>query len=140
MGRTPLTQVNDVRVCVLLHPDEVVVCANIAGFRALADRLAELAESDPVEGFHSHLLWEFESEACKFEGKQPKNVWFLKHPSAEPYDGSVPDGTSAVESELTFQVLGEEQLDHLAAAQADGVIPPDWVKREASYVIDCKDE
>lgn len=119
----------------LRYSDEVVVCANIAGFRALGDWFGWLAESNPVEGFHFHLLWHLESEASRFEGMRPKNVWILSesHIPAES-DGTAFDCVPR-EFELTFQVVVESTLDELAEHQSSGAIPPRFQKDRSAIVV-----
>ena len=130
-------EIDGVRICVLRHPDEVVICANPTGFRALGEWMAWLCESDPKEFYHFHLLLHLESEASKFDGVRPRNVWFLDTPKGHSPSVNLPDGATAVPFELTFQVLDEASLDELAEAQLNGVMPPKYVKTEVSYDIQC---
>jgi hypothetical protein len=130
-------RIEGTRVCVLVHPDEVVVCANIQGFKALCAWMSWLAESDPAEFFHFHLLWHLESEASKFDGELPKNVWVLQTPKSHQVVQAPPEGMQAVPFDLTFQVISESALDELAEAQSLGFIPEKYLKSEASYVGDC---
>jgi len=83
--------------------------------------------SNPTENFHFHLLWHLESEASRFEGAQPKSVWLLSQ-LAQPSSGE------AGEFELTFQVVGESDLDELAKHQATGIVPARFQKHEGSLV------
>ena len=133
---TPL-QVPGVRICVLRYTDEVTMCANIAGFRALGEWIAWLAASNPDEGYHFHLLWHLESEASRFEGVRPKNIWFLSQSHAPSIPTDAPLDFELSEFELTFQVVGEADLDELAACQASGTIPPRFQKQDAAIVIQC---
>jgi hypothetical protein len=129
--------INGARVCVLEHPDEIVVCANSQGFKSLGAWIAWLADSKPEELYHFHLLGFLESEASKFEGARPSNVWFLRTPSSHQVSSSPPDGWNAVPFEVTFQVLTDSALDELATAQDSGIIPDKYLKSEASYVGRC---
>ena len=124
------------RICVLQHPDEIVVCANIAGFKSLTSWMAWLAESKPEEFYHFHLLWHLESEASRFDGVYPRNVWFLRSPSDHKVTVAPPHDAEAVAFDLTFKVLPEASLDELAIGQEDGIIPKKYRKSEASYVAD----
>lgn len=125
------------RICVLRYTDEITVCANIAGFRALGEWLAWLAASDTREKFHFHLLWHLESEASKWGNGSLKNVWVLSQsePSSAPRD--VPPGGEVREFELTFQVVSELDLDVLAEYQASGQIPPAFQKHASAVVVQC---
>ena len=125
------------RICVLLHPDETVVCANVAGFQEIGGWISWLAQSNPDEGFHFHMLWHCESEASRFDGVLPKNIWVLRTPTTHQVKVNPPEGMDVVDFDITFQVATESQLDELAAAQESGVIPPNYRKEEASYVADC---
>ena len=131
------TLVRGARLCVLLHPDEVTVCANIAGFKSLGLWIAWLAESKPTEYYHCHVLWHLESEASRFRRAKLKNVWFLRTPRAHRMKVSSAAKANVVPFELTFQVVPERELDELAAAQKSGLIPKKYRKREASYVVQC---
>jgi hypothetical protein len=124
------------RICVLVHDDEVVICANIAGFKALGEWIAWLAASDPGESFHLHLLWHLESEASRFEDVRPRNVWVLRTPAEHRAKVEPPEGMDAATYEVTFQVVRDTELDELALAQEDGAIPERYRKQEASYVND----
>jgi hypothetical protein len=130
-------RVPGVRICVLRYTDEVTVCANIAGFRALGEWIAWLAASNPDEGYHFHLLWHLESEASRFEGVRPRNVWFLSQSRAPAMPTDAPPDCELREFELTFQVAGEATLDELAGSQDSGAIPPRFQKEEAAVVIQC---
>ena len=125
------------RICVLLHADEIVVCANVLGFSELGQQMAWLAASRPEESFHLHMLWHLESDESRFDGVRPKNVWVLRSPSSHHVKSEAPEGMEAVEFEVTFQVVQEDELDELAAAQSDGIIPVKYRKAEASYVGDA---
>ena len=125
------------RVCVLLHPDEVVVCANVQGFKSLCQWMAWLAESSPEEFYHFHLLHSLQSEACMFEGVTPCNVWFLHTPETHQVASVPPEGFESIPFDLTFQILPESSLDELMAAQETGLIPDTYLKTEASYVGTC---
>ena len=120
-----------------MHPDEVVVCANVQGFKALCAWMSWLAESDPAEFFHFHLLWHLESEASIFEGEYPKNVWVLHAPKSHQVVEVPPEGTQTIPFELTFQVVSEAVLDEFAQAQATGRIPNRHLKPSASGAGDC---
>ncbi len=119
------------------YSDEVVICSNIEGFKSIGLWMAWLADSNPEEAYHFHLLWELESEACKFDGVLPKNIWFLSEPENASGRKQAPEGTSRVENELTFQVVTEKQLDDLAKQQESGLIPESWLKEESSYEVNC---
>jgi len=122
---------------VLLQPNETTVCANPAGFKALGNWMAWLAKSNPEQHFHLHLLWHLESQESRFDGVRPKNVWVLRSPSDHQVKQEPPEGMEAVDFEITFQVIGEQELDELAAAQECGVIPERYRNVEASYTTDC---
>lgn len=99
-----------------------------------------LAESNPAEFYHFHLLWHLESEASRFEddrSRGAKNVWFLRTPSTHSNNSAPLQDTKAVAFELTFQVLTETGLDELASAQEQGLIPSKYLKQEASYDVEC---
>jgi len=119
------------RICIIRHPDETTICANIAGFRALGEWIAWLVASDPSEHYHFHLLWHLESEASRFEGKLPKNVWVL----AQPGQPTVPVGETPA-FEFTFQVVTDPELDELAEHQASGTVPARFQKHEASLATE----
>ncbi|HEY0232767.1 MAG TPA: hypothetical protein VGC55_16080 [Dokdonella sp.] len=126
------------RLCILRYPDEVTVCANIDGFRLLGEWMAWLAASDPREAFHFHTLWHLESEASRFEGISPANVWSLsqaEQPAAPP---DAPDGCKIVPFELTFHVVDDAQLDELARHQPSGLIPARFRKEYAAVEIACE--
>ncbi|WP_133247306.1 hypothetical protein [Azospira sp. I13] len=125
------------RVCVLIHPDEVVVCSNTQGFNALGQWMAWLAESKPEEFYHFHLLRSLLSEACIFEGVTPSNVWVLRTPPTHQVISEPPEGFEAIPFEVTFQVVPEASLDDLVAAQSTGFIPSAYLKSEASYAGTC---
>src|SRR5687767_5831459 len=110
-------KVDGSRICVLLHPDEVVICANVLGFAELGRWMAWLAASNPDESFHLHLLWHLESDASRFDGVRPKNVWVLRSPDTHRVKSEPPEGMEAVEFDVTFQVVREVDLDELAMAQ-----------------------
>jgi len=131
-------QIPGVRICVLRYTDEVTVCANIAGFRAFGEWIAWLVASNPDEGYHFHLLWHLESEASRFEGIRPKNVWVLSQTQAPATPTDFPPDAEPVEFELTFQVTGEADLDELAECQASGSIPPRFQKQDAAIVMQCE--
>jgi hypothetical protein len=122
---------------VLLHQDEITICANPAGFKSLGLWMVWLADSKPEEYYHCHLLWHLESEASRFKGAKPKNVWFLRNPPSHRMKVAPPAEAQVVPFELTFQVVPERDLDELAAAQKSGLIPKKYRKREASYVAHC---
>ena len=124
------------RICVLLYSDETVICANSAGFKALGQWMAWLADSNPDESYHLHLLWHLESEASRFDGVRPKNVWFLREtPESRPAEEEPPEGMEVVPFDVTFQVVRETDLDELALGQDNGLIPPKYRKAGPSYVI-----
>ena len=84
-----------------------------------------------------HLLWHLESEASRFDGARPKNVWVLRTPTSHEVQQVPPDGMEAVPFDVTFQVVTESALDELAAGQNSGFIPEKYLKSEVSYVGDC---
>jgi hypothetical protein len=126
------------RICILRYPDETTVCANIEGFRALGEWIAWLVASDPVENFHFHLLWHLESDACRFEGLRPGNVWFLSQSEAPSVPVPRPPNAKVREFELTFQVVDESTLDQLAEHQVSGIIPERFRKHETAIIVDCE--
>ncbi len=126
------------RICVLRYSDEVVICSNIAGLKSIGLWMQRLADSNPKEAYHFHLLWELESDECKFDGVLPKNIWFLAEAEHASKRNESPDGTTRVEQELTFQVVTEETLDELAEQQKSGLIPESWLKDDSSYEVNCK--
>src|SRR5207245_578737 len=65
------------RICVLHYHDETKVVGNVAGFSLLGRWIAWLADAPPEENFHMHLLWHLESQASRFDGMRPRNVWVL---------------------------------------------------------------
>ena len=130
-------RVPGVRICVLRYTDEVTVCANIVGFRALGEWIAWLAASNPAEAFHFHLLWHLESEASRFEGERPKNVWFLSQTHAPTTPADTPPDGQVREFEVTFQVVTEADLDELAEHQASGAIPLRFQKQVAAVIVQC---
>jgi hypothetical protein len=137
-------EVPGTRICVLIHSHEIEICANVQGFKALGNWMSWLAESNPAEFYHFHLLWHLESEASRFEddrSRGAKNVWFLRTPSTHPSNSAPLQDTKAVAFELTFQVLTETGLDELASAQEQeqeqGLIPSKYLKQEASYDVEC---
>ncbi len=97
--------------------------------------MAWLAESNPDEHFHFHLLWSLESEASRFEGAPVKNVWVLTQ--SDPLEKPVVDDERAEypQFELTFQVLSECDLDELAEHQELGTVPPRFRKEIAPVVV-----
>jgi hypothetical protein len=130
-------EVEGTRICVLNHSDEVVTCANLAGFKALSAWMSWLADSRPDELYHFHLLWSLESEVSRFESIRPRNVWFLRTPETKIVNVAPPDCMEPVSFDITFQVLTESALDELALAQESGFIPQKYLKAESSYVGDC---
>jgi hypothetical protein len=102
--------------------------------------IAWLAESPPDENYHLHVLWHLESEASRFEGVRPKNVWFLKEPEeAQQRDlGKFPQEAIPVEFEVTLMVLTETQLDELAEAQESDLIPNRLLKTEPTWQVACE--
>ena len=126
------------RICILRYPDETTVCANLEGFRALGEWIAWLAASDPAETFHFHTLWHLESDASRFEGVLPHNVWFLTQAEAPAIPVDAPSNARARVFELTFQVVDEAALDELAEHQASGIMPARFQKHEASMILDCE--
>jgi hypothetical protein len=110
------------RICIIRYPNEVTVCANITGFRALGDWVAWLVASDPTENYHFHLLWHLDSAASRFNGAGPKNVWFLSQ---------APQAGAQTDFELTFQVISESDLDALAEHQATNTVPLRFQKHDA---------
>jgi len=129
------TQCRDARICVLVHSDEVVICANTEGFKALGERMVWLAESNPEEAFHLHLLWTFESDKSRFDGVRPRNVWILRTPEGLVAHSHPPEGALPVPFEVTFQVASEAVLDELAQSQDRGTIPPKYLKVEAPNAV-----
>ena len=125
------------RICIIRYPDETTVCANIAGFRAFGEWVAWLAASNPTEGYHFHVLWHLESEASRFEGARPRNVWVLTQIEEPEIPAAAGSGGEVPEFELTFQVLSESDLDELAGCQDTGKVPPRFQKQEASLVVQC---
>jgi hypothetical protein len=126
------------RICILRYPDETMVCANIEGFRTIGEWIAWLANSDPAESFHFHTLWHLESDASRFEGVLPRNVWFLSQSEMPAIPADAPANGRRREFEVTFQVVDEATLDELAASQSSGVIPPSFQKHEASIILECE--
>ena len=100
--------------------------------------MAWLAASDPAELFHFHALGHLESDACRFEGLKPKNVWSLQQSETPIAPPDAPQGSEVLHFELTFQVLREEQLDELARSQASGLTPEQFDKQYASVVMSCE--
>ena len=125
------------RICIIRYPDETTVCGNIAGYRALGAWMAWLAESDPDEHFHFHLLWSLESEASRFEGEPTKNVWVLTQSEIPQKPVINNDRATYPQFELTFQVLSDTELDELAQYQDSGTVPPRYIKNIASVEIPC---
>ena len=123
------------RICVIRYRDEATVCANIAGFRAFGEWMAWLAASNPEEGYHFHVLWHLESQASRFDGVRPRNVWVLTQAEEPEIPAAAASGGEVPEFELTFQVLGESDLDELAEHQDTGHVPPRFQKKEASLVV-----
>ena len=99
--------------------------------------MAWLADSNPEEFYHFHLLWHLESEASRFDGIRPKNVWFLRTPPTHIVKSAPPGDMEAVPFDVTFQVISETALNELATAQEDGYIPAKYLKEESSYVGNC---
>ena len=93
------------RICVIRYPDETTVCANIAGFRALGEWIAWLAASEPSKHYHFHVLWHLESEASRFDGVLPKNVWVLSQSEQLAVPKAAALGGETPPFELTFQVV-----------------------------------
>jgi len=127
------------RVCILRYHDETRISSNIAGFKLLGQWIAWLVDSQPEENFHIHLLWHLESEASRFDGVKPKNVWFLDEPEEAIIRDNeyVPEDATIVKYEVTFMVLTDAQLDELAAAQETGIIPKQYWKSESSWEAEC---
>jgi hypothetical protein len=121
-------RIEGTRICIIRYPDETTICANVAGFRSLAQWIAWLAESDPTELFHFHVLLHLESEAFRYDGVRPNNVWFLRQ-SPSPATAAILDGWEKREYEMTFQVVSESDLDELAQYQDEGTVPPRFQKR-----------
>jgi len=131
-------EVPGARICVLRHADEIVVCANPDGFRAMGEWMAWLGKSNPSEFFHFHLLLSLESEASRFGSAKPGNVWFLDTPKAHHPPASIPMEVKKVEFEITFQVLTEASLDELAEAQDTGLIPSKYMKTASSSEVQLR--
>jgi hypothetical protein len=123
------------RICIIRCRDETTVCANIAGFRAFGEWMAWLAASNPEEGYHFHVLWHLESEASRFESIRPRNVWVLTQVEEPAVPAAAVSGGEVPQFELTFQVLGESDLDELAEHQHTGHVPPRFQKKETSLVV-----
>ena len=121
-------RIEGARVCVIRYPDETTICANIAGFRSLGEWIAWLAESNPTEKFHFHLLWHLESEASRFDGARPTNVWFLSQANSSTADAASHAGSKRQDYELTFQVVSESDLNELASDQEGGTVPARFQK------------
>jgi hypothetical protein len=96
-----------------------------------------LAESNPNEHYHFHLLWSLESEASRFEGAPLKNVWVLTQSETPEKPVVTNDRATYPQYELTFQVLTESELDELAQYQDSGTVPPRYIKKIASVEIPC---
>jgi len=99
--------------------------------------MAWLAASEPSEHYHFHLLWHLESEASRFEGVRPRNVWVLSQSEVPQLPAVAGSGGEVPEFELTFQVVSESELDELAQCQDIGIVPASFKKAEASVVVQC---
>ena len=95
--------------------------------------MAWLAESNPSELYHFHLLLDLESQASKFDNARPRNVWFLDTPKGVALGSHTPEGWTAVPFEVTFQALDETSLDELVEAQETGLMPEKYWKTDASF-------
>jgi hypothetical protein len=120
-------RIEGTRICVIRYPDETTVCANVAGFRSLGQWIAWLAESNPAELFHFHVLLHLESEASRYDGVRPKNVWFLRQPPLLAEAIALQEWEKR-DYEMTFQVVTESDLDELAQYQDEGIVPTRFQK------------
>ena len=120
-------RIEGTRICVVRYPDETTVCANVAGFRSLGQWIAWLAESNPAELFHFHVLLHLESEASRYDGVRPKNVWFLRQPPLLAEAIALQEWEKR-DYEMTFQVVTESDLDELAQYQDEGIVPTRFQK------------
>jgi len=121
-------RIEGARICIIRYPDETTICANIAGFRSLGEWIAWLAESNPTEKFHFHLLLHLESIASRYDGARPTNVWFLSQPTSSGVDAATRADSERQEYDITFQVVSESDLDELALDQEAGMVPARFQK------------
>jgi hypothetical protein len=101
-------------ICITVEDDGVWIYANRDGLRALADRLAILAASDPAEHYELHLRWHLGSH-----GKKPSRVFVLMDEKARK-------AHSRARFEVTVMAVEPADLRRLRRREKSGVLPRAW--------------
>ncbi len=114
------------RICVVHCKAETVVHANAPGLKIVGEWIARMGDSHPQDNPHFHVVFHLESEASRFHGALPRNVWSLRHPDAAPYQDQ-----SSGRPELSFRMASEEELNVLSKGQLSGLIPEEWLQMHA---------
>ena len=103
-------------ICVTVEEEGVAIYANRDGLRALLDRIAVLAESDPAEHYELHLRWHLGSH-----GKGPNRVFVLM-------DDKARKGHSGARFEITVMAVEPKDLRKLRRHEKSGRLPRTWRK------------
>jgi hypothetical protein len=114
---------SDSRLCIAVKKDGVTLYGNPSALRSLADRLTRIAEADPSEHDECHVTMELLSDDCRFEGRQPLNVWSLAEPHLIPHIVPVNGSRGLAGFEVTFMAVEERDLDDMAQHQRSGILP-----------------
>ena len=104
-------------ICVTVEKEGVWIYANRDGLRALADRMAILAESDPAEHYELHLRWHLGSHG---RGRNPVFVLL---------DDKARKAHSRTQFEVTVMAVESKDLRRLRRHEKSGRLPHDWRKQ-----------
>jgi hypothetical protein len=103
-------------ICVTVEEDGVWIYANRPGLRALADRLAVLADSDPGEHYELHVRWHLGSP-----GRKISPVFVLM-------DDKARRAHSRATFEVTVMAVEPKDLRKMRRHDKSGRLPRGWRK------------
>jgi hypothetical protein len=122
-------QIPGTRLCIAVGTGGVTLYGNPAALRTMAQYLLWAADADPAEHYECHVRWHLQSDACRFDGKRPLDVWTLVDAGLAqsiPPSPLVPSVEAVAQQEgfeVTFMAVEESDLDVLAQHQNTGLLP-----------------
>ena len=123
---SPPAKLPDVRLCMTVTKKGVTAYGNRQAFKAMADWMTWLANSNEAEHFECHIAMDLEDDQSKFDGKEPRNVSVLLEKNiANSFEKQSQEHTGF---ELTFMAVEKSELDYMDQFQKTGVLPDDWGK------------
>jgi hypothetical protein len=117
------------RACLAVKQDRLTVYLNKTAILYLANRLSQMASSEPENHFEVHLSMELDPSGVLAPDLLPKKVWTLFEPEMLSFferrwkEQKSADPTNLEEFDLNLMIVTETELDEMAQFQASRRLP-----------------